>query len=112
MTAMGTGTDAAPQPADWAFQEASLQLVSRTFALKDYDLGRTMIDTPYRRGVTGAPIIEGCLAYIDCRTYAKYEGGDHTIFLGEVQDTAVVDADGAPLLFFRGRYARLAEPSA
>ena len=43
-----------------------------------------MAGTSYHRGVTGAPIIDDCLSYLDCRTYATYEGGDHTIFLGQV----------------------------
>jgi len=88
---------------------ATQETISRTFALKDIEEERTMISTPYHPGVTGAPIIEGCLSYLDCRTWATYDGGDHTLFLGEVRDAAVVDPDSPPLLFFKGRYARLAE---
>jgi flavin reductase (DIM6/NTAB) family NADH-FMN oxidoreductase RutF len=91
---------------------ASQEVISRTFALKDIEEERTMVGTPYQAGVTGAPIIEGCLSYLDCRTWATYDGGDHTIFLGEVQDAAVLDDESPPLLFFRGRYARVADPSA
>ena len=85
--------------------------VSRTYAMKDYEVERTMLDTPWRKALTGAPIIDGCLSYLDCRTWATYEGGDHTIILGEVVDAMVADGDRRPLLFFRGRYGRLAEPS-
>jgi flavin reductase (DIM6/NTAB) family NADH-FMN oxidoreductase RutF len=98
----------------WAVNilSAKQEAISRTFALKDSDeQARAMSGTSYRRGVTGAPIIEGCLSYLDCRTWATYDGGDHTLFLGEVQDAAVVDPDSPPLLFFKGRYARLAEPA-
>jgi flavin reductase (DIM6/NTAB) family NADH-FMN oxidoreductase RutF len=31
-----------------------------------------------------------------------YDGGDHTIFVGEVKE--VIVSEGAPLLYFRGRY--------
>jgi len=95
----------------WAVNvlSAEQESISRTFALKDVEEERTMVDTPYHLGVTGAPIIDGCISYIDCRTWATYDGGDHTIFVGEVQDAAVQDAESAPLLFFKGRYARLAE---
>jgi flavin reductase (DIM6/NTAB) family NADH-FMN oxidoreductase RutF len=89
---------------------ADQENVSRTFALKDFEEERTMVGTPYRKGVTGAPIIQGSLSYLDCRTWATYDGGDHTIFLGEVQDAAVAREDGQPLLFFKGRYGRLADP--
>ena len=84
--------------------------VSRIYAMKDQNEERKMTDTPYHTGQAGAPIIDGCLSYIECRTYATYEGGDHTIFLGEVQDADIVQPDGQPLLFFKGRYGSLADP--
>ena len=59
----------------------------------------------YRSELTGAPILEEALGWIDCRTWATYDGGDHTIFVGEVM---AGDADaGSPLLYFRGGYGRL-----
>ena len=82
--------------------------ISRAYAKKDDEVERTMVATPYHPGLTGAPIIDGSLSYLDCRTYATYEGGDHTIFVGEVQDARIVSPDSKPLLFFKGRYARLA----
>jgi flavin reductase (DIM6/NTAB) family NADH-FMN oxidoreductase RutF len=83
------------------------EAVSRAFATKDQDEARTMVGTPYRLGKTGAPLIDGCLAYVECKTWATYDGGDHTLFIGEVQDAAVTDAERPPLLFFRGRYGEL-----
>jgi flavin reductase (DIM6/NTAB) family NADH-FMN oxidoreductase RutF len=62
----------------------------------------------YRTAVTGAPIIDGCLAYLDCRVVAAYPGGDHTIFVGEVEE-AEIGENASPLLFFRGRYERVRE---
>jgi flavin reductase (DIM6/NTAB) family NADH-FMN oxidoreductase RutF len=64
----------------------------------------------YRAGVTGAPILEDALAYLDCRVAATMEFGTHTIFVGEAVDVAAVDVE--PLLFYRGKYARLAPSSA
>lgn len=66
---------------------------------------------PYRLGVSGAPLIEGCLAYLECRLTATHRAGDHSIFVAEVIE-ATVASDDAPLLFYRGRYPRLApEPT-
>ena len=76
--------------------------VSTNFARKDPDRKLEIKDLPHRLGVTGSPILEEALAYLDCRIYQAYAGGDHTIFVGEVQEGGV--QDGAPLLFFRGRY--------
>jgi len=52
---------------------------------------------------TGAPIIKGCLANLDCRTYAVHDGGDHLIFLGEVIAMHAAP-DGGPLMYYRGKY--------
>ena len=57
---------------------------------------------------TGAPLIEACLSYVDCRVIEVMGGGDHTIFLGEVQALGVAE-QGTPLLYYAGRYSRLAE---
>ena len=57
-------------------------------------------------GACGSPLIEGALAHIECRVVAAHPGGDHTIYVGEVESTRV--NDGNPLAYFRGRYSRLA----
>ncbi len=60
----------------------------------------------YRGEVTGAPVLERALAWVDCRLRHQYEGGDHLIYVGEV--VAGDARDGGPLLYFRGGYGRLA----
>jgi len=37
-----------------------------------------------KTAVTGSPILTASLAWVDCRVWATYAGGDHTIFVGEV----------------------------
>ena len=62
---------------------------------------------PHRRAVTGAPILEGSVGWLDCRRWATYDGGDHSIFVGRV----VAAADGpaaAPLVFHESRYKQVA----
>jgi flavin reductase (DIM6/NTAB) family NADH-FMN oxidoreductase RutF len=39
--------------------------------------------------------------------WARYEGGDHTIVVGEVVDFQLSQPDGDPLLFFGGGYREL-----
>ncbi len=57
-----------------------------------------------RTAKTGSPIIDGSIAYLDCRVTAKYPGGDHTIFIGEVVDTQVMN-NKLPLIYYnRGYY--------
>ncbi len=57
---------------------------------------------------TGAPILAGCLGFVDCRVVEILPGGDHEIFIGEI--LAGAEHDGFPLLYFAGGYRRLADP--
>lgn len=64
-------------------------------------------DAPWHEAETGSPILEGALAYFDCRLTARHDGGDHTIFLGEIVAAGYRD-DAEPLLWFGSQYRRLA----
>ena len=55
----------------------------------------------------GTPVLHGALAYLECRLQSAQEAGDHTIFIGEVEE--VVLRDGEPLLFFRGKYRKVGQ---
>ena len=77
------------------------------FATKEGPGAHRLDDVPHHARVTGAPIIDGSLAYFDCRVIGRYPGGDHTIFVGEVVDAGWLD-DGEPLIFHEGRYSGLA----
>jgi flavin reductase (DIM6/NTAB) family NADH-FMN oxidoreductase RutF len=70
--------------------------------------GNELEDVPFHTGATGAPILQGCLAYLDCRIIYAHDGGDHTIFVGQIEETGADEA-ARPLLFWHGRYRRLAE---
>lgn len=60
--------------------------------------------------VSGSPRLSGAVAWIDCAIHAVHTGGDHLIVVGRVDalGTAADDPDG-PLLFHRGRFARLSD---
>jgi flavin reductase (DIM6/NTAB) family NADH-FMN oxidoreductase RutF len=59
----------------------------------------------YVRGQTGVAVLDEVLAMLECRKLQAIEGGDHTIFIGEVE-TAIAHT-GSPLLYYRGGYAQL-----
>ena len=52
--------------------------------------------------ITGAPILQNTLGYVDCRIVAAHPGGDHTIIVGQVEAGDAVEGD--PLLYFGSRY--------
>jgi len=58
----------------------------------------------------GLPCLSGGLARLGCRVTQAIDAGDHTLFLGQVESIDV--AEGAPLLYFRGAYRRIALESA
>lgn len=51
---------------------------------------------------TGAPVFDESLGWADCRVVASYPGGDHTIFVGQVE--ALGAGSGDPLLYYRSAY--------
>lgn len=57
---------------------------------------------------TGSPLLDAVPAWIDCTIQAVHTGGDHLIVVGRVAALGAED-DGAPLLFHRGRFGRLAD---
>lgn len=60
----------------------------------------------WRKGASGSPVIDNVIAYIDCELDVEHDGGDHTIAVGRVIDIGILDAQRAPLLFFRGAYGQ------
>jgi flavin reductase (DIM6/NTAB) family NADH-FMN oxidoreductase RutF len=69
--------------------------------------GRGLERLGIRTAITGAPILEKGLAWLDCRLVEQHEGGDHTIYIGRVE--AAGYRDGSPLLWFMSGYGRLDE---
>lgn len=59
----------------------------------------------YTRGITGAVLLDGILAHVECDVVARYDGGDHTIILGQV--IAAAAHEKRPLLYYRGGYAEM-----
>jgi 3-hydroxy-9,10-secoandrosta-1,3,5(10)-triene-9,17-dione monooxygenase reductase component len=74
----------------------------RLFAQKDAD---RFARTAFHPGVSGAPILDRTLAFVDCVTEAEYDAGDHVIVVGRVLELGYA-AGGKPLLFYRGGYGR------
>ena len=56
-------------------------------------------------GSLGVPHLAEALAYLECATTEVIDGGDHTIFVGQVE--AGDATDGEPLVYFRGAYRQL-----
>lgn len=64
----------------------------------------------WTKGLGDVPILAGSAAVLECSTHARYDGGDHEIFIGRVERHGRSNA--APLLFAKGRLSTLPEPAA
>jgi len=65
------------------------------------DAGRRL-GIAYKTMASGMPVLAEALAQIDCTVIEAHPAGDHSIFVGRVNE--VVLGEGSPLLHFRGRY--------
>jgi len=68
------------------------QAMAFTFFKPAERQGSSISGQPFRRGSTGAPILESTPAYVECRLITTVEKGDHSIFVGEVVDAGVSKA--------------------
>lgn len=73
--------------------------ISNRFASREED---KFGDLECLEGAGGAPLLPGCVACFQCRTVHRYDGGDHIIFVGEVE--AFERRPGEALLFHDGGY--------
>jgi flavin reductase (DIM6/NTAB) family NADH-FMN oxidoreductase RutF len=79
------------------------QELSNRFASKKLEKVR-FEGVDYTTTITGAPLLAGALAHLDCRLVATHEAGDHLIYIGQVEASAVYE--GEPLLYHGGAYGR------
>jgi len=59
----------------------------------------------FDRTAHGTPVLQGALAYLECRLHSTQSAGDHTIFIAEVEQVEL--REGEPLVYFRSRYRNL-----
>jgi flavin reductase (DIM6/NTAB) family NADH-FMN oxidoreductase RutF len=67
------------------------------------DIADRFCGVGYHHAVTGAPILDDSLGYFDCRVVAAHDGGDHTIFVGQIEATGRTGAR-RPLIYHQGDY--------
>ena len=77
----------------------SQQTLSEQFAAPAVD---KFEDVEFRSGIEGVPVLIDALASLECRLKHTYDGGDHTIYVGEVETVNL--SDGDPLIYFQGDY--------
>jgi flavin reductase (DIM6/NTAB) family NADH-FMN oxidoreductase RutF len=74
---------------------------------RDHEHAETDAGARFDRTRHRTPMLHGALAYLECRLQSAHEAGDHSIFIAEVEDVVVREAE--PLLFFRGKYRKMGD---
>ncbi len=105
--------------------------LSRCFATPSQERYERFCHADYHTAVTGAPVLDDVLAFVDARVVAEYPGGDHVIFLGQVEalgtssetafvqeadreNSTIIAQDGTgeerlPLGYYRGQYRHFSQ---
>jgi flavin reductase (DIM6/NTAB) family NADH-FMN oxidoreductase RutF len=73
--------------------------VSQRFSRSNLDKFKGV---PVTRGLGGIALINGCCAVLECRKVATHAGGDHAVFIGQIE--RMTSNDQRPLLFGDGKY--------
>src|SRR5581483_10667373 len=76
--------------------------VSRVCASRRVEEAQRLEGIPYHTEVTGSPVLDHAIGYLDCRVEHAYDGGDHTNSVGRVEAAGV--RDSALSVYFRSAY--------
>ena len=73
------------------------------FANPDLDSQARFADENYHTTENGLPVFEANLAHIACRLINTFDGGDHTIFVGEIESGDFSEGE-EPLVYYQGQF--------
>ena len=85
------------------------EFLSERFAARAPIVNARFDGVPYHTAITGSPILDGSIAWYDCRAEAMHDGGDHTIFVGRVEAIGLGENSRQPLVYFANRYAGIGD---
>ncbi len=74
----------------WSSEDTRVFVKFSKPAVRD---GNTLNGRPVQTGITGAPIFEEAIAWMECEVRASHDLGTHTLFIGEIVAADIVDED-------------------
>lgn len=80
---------------------------SAWFAHRGRPLDEQLLGIGHHRGQSGVALLDEALGWLECRTHAVHDGGDHAIIVGEVTAAGVLDDADDPLLYYRSHYGTM-----
>lgn len=82
---------------------ADQEALARTFSRSGTD---KFAGVGWSHGATGAPRLQGALAWLDCDVVDTHEAGDHWLITARIVEMET--GKGEPLVFYRGGFGRFA----
>lgn len=82
---------------------------SNRFAGQLDEMDERFVGIPTETRVTGAPLLDGALAHLDCTVTEAHVSGTHTIIVGQVEYASAADDPAKPLLYYHQNYRGLAD---
>jgi flavin reductase (DIM6/NTAB) family NADH-FMN oxidoreductase RutF len=86
------------------FLRAEQEELANRFAFSKED---RFAEGNWTTAVTGAPLLEDAVAWMDCTVYSRHTAGNNTIYIGEIQASKIVTPDASPLLYWNRGYRTL-----
>jgi flavin reductase (DIM6/NTAB) family NADH-FMN oxidoreductase RutF len=74
------------------------EFIADRFAGRAPAIDEAWLQVPHRLGTNGIPLIEGCVAWLECSLVATHPAGDHDICVGKVE--VAVPGAGDPLILW------------
>jgi len=87
------------------FLTVAQEALSRLFSANHLSAAERFAGIPFHPEMTGAPVLDESLGWLDCKLFAAYAGGDHTIFVGEVMALGQSRRE-EPLLYYQSEYQK------
>jgi flavin reductase (DIM6/NTAB) family NADH-FMN oxidoreductase RutF len=72
--------------------------LARKFGFTSGNKEKKFDGVAHHRGVTGSPVLDSALSYLDCKVTTITPIGDHRLVVGELVDAAV-QHEGSPLVY-------------
>ena len=87
------------------FVQPKYESLARTFATRGAD---KFAGHPFELTERGLPVLRELGSILECSVYARYDGGDHTIIVGRVEDALVGESD--PVVYYKRDFRSLPLP--
>ncbi|MDA0712904.1 MAG: flavin reductase family protein [bacterium] len=85
---------------------AKQENLGKIFSTPSMDMNQRFTNGTWNSDQTLSPVLDNCLAWMDCNLHSTFEVGDHYIFIGEVK-SSFSKTNGRPVIYFQRQWQNL-----